>query len=531
MKNLLAALALLAPCRCAGAVPGAVLGAVSSPGPGPAGLAWDGEALWSADRREARLYRFDRQGRTLKSLDAPGFKPSGIAFDGKALWVSDLEEGRIFRMDPADGTVLKVIEAPTPHPSGLAWAEGSLWTVDEGERRLLRLDPSDGTVLQWFKSPSKACLGLAYDGRYLWVSDRKENLIHLVSPEHEDVVFSVPAPGPFAFGLAFDGRDLWCADYQDRRIHRLEAGGADSFAASQPKRERLEFTASLLNYGPSRLKSARIFIAVPSDRESQRLLSPVEFTPKPKELLNDRYGQPCAVFDLGPMGPSERRDVRMSLDAELKSASHFIFPHRVGSLDDIPKDVREAYTGDGTKYDLKSPFLQAKVQEASLGEKNPYWIARKLYDWLIARMEYKLSGGWETAPQVLKRGNGSCSEYTFSFLALCRAAGIPARFVGSMVVRNDDASWDEVFHRWAEIYLPGYGWVPVDANAGDKEEPFEQARAFGSIENRFLITTAGGGDSDLLGWSYIHKEEWSAENGKTRVRVGETAEWSPLPKP
>ena len=44
-----------------------------------------------------------------------------------------------------------------------------------------------------------------------------------------------------------------------------------------------------------------------------------------------------------------------------------------------------------------------------------------------------------------------------------------------IVVRGDDASIDEAFHRWAQIYLPHYGWVPVDANRGDKPSPADQA--------------------------------------------------------
>lgn len=39
-------------------------------------------------------------------------------------------------------------------------------------------------------------------------------------------------------------------------------------------------------------------------------------------------------------------------------------------------------------------------------------------------------------------------------IAMCGAAGLPARYVGALVVRGDDASLDYVFHRWVEVYLP-----------------------------------------------------------------------------
>jgi NADH-quinone oxidoreductase subunit E len=67
-------------------------------------------------------------------------------------------------------------------------------------------------------------------------------------------------------------------------------------------------------------------------------------------------------------------------------------------------------------------------------------MVRRIARYIQARMTYELSGGWNVAPTVLERGTGSCSEYTFLMIAMCRAAGVPARYVGSIVVRGDDAS-------------------------------------------------------------------------------------------
>ncbi|MBI5242997.1 MAG: transglutaminase [Elusimicrobia bacterium] len=509
------------------AVPGKVLGELPSPGPAPTGLAFDGDGLWVADRRTDLLYKVGQGGIVLKTLETPGFLPSGLAFDGKRLWVSDMEEGKIFQLDPEDGTSLKVIDAPTPKPVGLAWDGKHLWVADEKERRLIKIDQRDGTVLKSFKSPSNSPTGLAFDGRYLWVADRKEDLVFLVSPEHECVIFSFKAPGPFSYGLAFDGQSLWNADYQEGKLYKLVLDDGESAALAEGKKERIEVSSFILNYGPSELKSLKAFLSVPADRENQKLLSEVSFSPQPKSFVNDQYGQKFALFEFSGVKALGRVEIRMSVDAEIKSAAHYIYPHKVGKLSDIPEEIRSVYLKDSIKYDIHNETIQQKVKEAVGEETNPYWIARKLFNWLIAHMEYKLSGGWETAPQVLKRGSGSCSEYTFSYLALTRAAGIPSRYVGSYVMRGDDASWDDVFHRWAEVYLPGYGWIPVDANAGDKEEPFKQAQAFGGIENRFLISTTGGGDSKYMDWGYNLRQEWTA-SGKTKVRAEDAADWSPM---
>jgi len=185
---------------------------------------------------------------------------------------------------------------------------------------------------------------------------------------------------------------------------------------------------------------------------------------------------------------------------------------------------------DGSKYWINDPFIQSSVRKAVGNIRNPYWIARNIFDYIRERMEYERVGGWNVAPTVLKRGSGSCSEYTFVYIAMCRAAGIPARYAGAVVVRGDDASLDYVYHRWVEVYLPGYGWIPVDPSRGDRVWPRDQAMSFGHLSNQFLITTEGGGGSEYLGWDYNSSERWRAD-GPVRLRMEKIGEWEPVSSP
>jgi transglutaminase-like putative cysteine protease len=64
--------------------------------------------------------------------------------------------------------------------------------------------------------------------------------------------------------------------------------------------------------------------------------------------------------------------------------------------------------------------------------------------------------------EVLRTRVGDCNEHTALFVALARAAGIPARIsVGLVSVRNAF-----YYHAWPEVYLDegnGRGlWLPVD---------------------------------------------------------------------
>jgi hypothetical protein len=215
------------------------------------------------------------------------------------------------------------------------------------------------------------------------------------------------------------------------------------------------------------------------------------------------------------------------VDAKVSAIRYLIIPEWTGTLEDIPEDIARLYTVDGARYRLDSPFIKKTVEKVVGDETNCYWIARKIYQYVMSQLKYEMVGGWDVPEVVLQRGRGSCSEYTFAFVALCRAAGLPARYQGSVVVRGDDASLDEAFHRWAQVYLPGYGWVPVDANRGDKPDPVGQCRGFGELANRFLITTEGGGDSEFLRWGY-NSEATYRTHGYCLLKEDNFAVWSPL---
>ena len=72
---------------------------------------------------------------------------------------------------------------------------------------------------------------------------------------------------------------------------------------------------------------------------------------------------------------------------------------------------------------------------------------------------------------------GYCSHYAASAVILFRIAGIPARYAEGYTVKPEDLSGrtvtvkDSNAHAWAEIYVEGYGWIPVDFTPTDQTEP------------------------------------------------------------
>ncbi|MBM4388131.1 MAG: SMP-30/gluconolactonase/LRE family protein [Deltaproteobacteria bacterium] len=503
---------------------------IKTPGSCPTGIAFDGKNLWVADHKSDVIYEISPDdGKVVSSFPAPANRPAGVAVDpaAKTLFVSDLGEKRIYLIDMESQIVVHSFESPVENPAGLAWDGKALYVSDSREDKIHSIDARDGTTINTIPAPSENVTGLAFDGKYLWAADRVEDEIYMIDQRDGEVINIVKSPGKYPFGIAFSGQNLLVADYQsdDITLVDVEKLYKEKVVKWDGKKYRVEFFNELNNYGPDQLVSGDIYIAVPQSLDSQNLLEEVVFEPSGYATVKDQFGQSFAHYSYKDATAGEFKKAVMKTAVELFNVRYFIDPEKTGKLSDIPKGMK-IYLEDGDKYLINDSFIKSSVKEAVGDEKSPYWIVRKIYNHVIKKMGYDLSGGWNAAPTVLKRGSGSCSEYTFVMISMLRAAGIPARYAGSIVVRGDDASWDDVYHRWVEVYLPNYGWIPVDSQKGDKPTPAKRAKGFGELDNKLLITTLSGGGSKFLEWTYNSNVFYQCK-GRCKVSIESIAEWEP----
>jgi hypothetical protein len=508
------------------AAPGEVLHAYDAPTDYPMGLASDGESLFVVDWRHATIHEINLDdGKKIRTFDAPVTHPHGLAFGGGLLWVGDDHNGQVCGLDPETGVVETLFSAPADEVTGLAWLDETLYILADAQ--VYRVLPDDGTILGYYDAPTTSSGSMCCDGTYLWVSDRIKDEIYMIRPEDGKAIGIIDAPHNHATGVAWAGGELWNADFESRTIYKLETDGEETFRVTDPVKNRIDYLWEAVNYGPGEVLDLKVAIAVPESSPRQRILAEPAFEPQPTRMERDAWAQQCAVYEIPRVGVGEKVTLSYTVDVELHAIKHLVRPEKVGTLGDIPAEIREQYTVDAPRYRYREGSIQELADEIVGEETNAYWIARRLYDYVIDNVEYQLIGGWDVPEVVLERGTGSCSEYAFTYIALCRAAGLPARYQGSIAGRSDAASIDEVFHRWTQVYLPGYGWVPVDPSAGDKKAPADQARFFGHLRNTLLVTTNSGGGSAHLGWNYNAQSSYKTR-GYANVVENHYGFWAPL---
>ncbi|HOB77831.1 MAG: transglutaminase domain-containing protein [Bacteroidales bacterium] len=520
------------------AYPGEIIKQLKAPNRHCTGLTYDGKYLWVADRGTDSLYKIDtKDGHIIKSISAPGYWTTGLAWDGQHLWVIDERggipqgdeffTGYLYMIDTMNGNVLHHTSLPFSNPQDLTYDGKYMWVISATDNKLIKFNPYDGTSIIEFTAPSRGCTGLSYDGSYLWIANHIRNEIYKVSPIDGSVIILTYSPNEYPRGMAFDGNYLWLVDSQTDSLYQMKIRDDDKLIKTKSRTAKLVFTQSAMNFGPGKVNTLDFYFAIPQSMDNQEILGEVQFSTKPTKILTDKWGQKIAHFHYDNVSAGTKVQIEMYVDAIMYDTRYFIYPEKVGTLNDIPEKLKKIYLVDDEKYDITHPTIQKAVQEAIGNELNVYKIVKNIYHYLHDKLYYERAGGWNTAPTVLERGNGSCSEYTFVFIAMCRAAGVPARYVGSVVERGEAASMDEVFHRWVEVYLPNYGWIPVDPSGGDEPLQADKARYFGFTGRRFLITTTGGGNSEYLDWSYNGNVRFTTEP-KTFVVTESYGDWEPI---
>lgn len=119
--------------------------------------------------------------------------------------------------------------------------------------------------------------------------------------------------------------------------------------------------------------------------------------------------------------------------------------------------------------------------------------AYALYNYVFHHMRYDKSGtGWGRGDALwaCDAKHGNCTDFHSLFIALARAAKIPAGFdIGFPLPANAESGNIPGYHCWARFYVDGLGWVPVDISEAWLS-PSKYDFYFGSLEaNRVEFST------------------------------------------
>jgi transglutaminase-like putative cysteine protease len=126
-------------------------------------------------------------------------------------------------------------------------------------------------------------------------------------------------------------------------------------------------------------------------------------------------------------------------------------------------------------------------------------VAQRINKWVHDSIADRITVGVPSALEVLKNRVGDCNEHTQLFVALARAAGIPARIAAGLAYLDGKF----YYHAWPEVLLkdwvavdPTFGQFPADAahlrfTLGGLGRQTELLRLMGNLQIDVLATNRG----------------------------------------
>jgi hypothetical protein len=145
------------------------------------------------------------------------------------------------------------------------------------------------------------------------------------------------------------------------------------------------------------------------------------------------------------------------------------------------------WLADEPMVQVSDPLISKAADSLTSGCTDAWQAACALCRFVDVAVENSPTVSLPSSVEVLENRRGDCNEHTVLFVALARAAGIPARTCAGIVYL--DGSFG--YHAWPLVWVGE--WVPMDPTFGQMvADPTHIILAEGNLESQYVITSVMG---------------------------------------
>lgn len=223
---------------------------------------------------------------------------------------------------------------------------------------------------------------------------------------------------------------------------------------------------------------------------------------------------------IGNLAPGETKRITVTQTLRVGSVQFNIDPNAVGTT--FPSEVEEFMLPVSGLFESDTSVIQEFANKIIENETNHYLKAKLIFENVIDYLTYERQTVEHSAMWAYNSRKGDCTGHSNLFIALARAAGIPAKavvgrgFLPLYSIGLGSVDIKSLGHEWVIIYLPNIGWVPLDT-----VWPSGQG-SFGKIDYLHIVdaTTGGGGvvTDGSISWPGPGSYSWKwSETAPARV--------------
>lgn len=159
--------------------------------------------------------------------------------------------------------------------------------------------------------------------------------------------------------------------------------------------------------------------------------------------------------------PNEEAKLNFSFKVQRKEVVRKDFPEKETA---IPVEVKQFLTA--TTLGPIGGKVEETAKKVTKGKKTTLSKARSLYDYLIdnfARDPAIKGCGPGNVLSLLETKKGKCADLHSVYVCLAKSVDVPAReIMGIRIPKGTEGNMTGAYHCWAEVYIPEYGWIPID---------------------------------------------------------------------
>jgi len=148
--------------------------------------------------------------------------------------------------------------------------------------------------------------------------------------------------------------------------------------------------------------------------------------------------------------------------------------------------------------------IKALARQLTSGAKSEYEAVSAIINWVTDNIKYTFNPPQYDAAYTLSTKSGNCQNFAHLSIALLRSAGIPARIVGGITLKESwkvpiDAknsivqSMGQGGHAWLEVYFPDLGWLPYDPQQSRQFTSSRHIKQTHGLDSRDINDTWKGG--------------------------------------
>jgi hypothetical protein len=216
----------------------------------------------------------------------------------------------------------------------------------------------------------------------------------------------------------------------------------------------------------------RAWLPFPQEYRQQHDVKLISSNPSDAKIASKDSPQRSVYFEqtVGENGAAPKFEVEFEFVTDAYCPK--LDPAKVKPYD-TKSDLYREFTAERPPHIVFTPEVKRLAKEIVGSETNPLEKARRIFRWISKNVPWCAEVEYSTIPSLSVKGltarRGDCGVQGTSFITLCRAAGIPARWQSGWQSKPGDTN----MHDWSEIYLEPWGWLPADASYGvrDSSDP------------------------------------------------------------